>query len=318
MLAPGPHAVLLVMQIGRYTEEENLCVERIQTIFSRNIVPYTILLLTHADKLKGQSIEDFIAKQNRKIQDLVKHFGRRFLAFNNEDRENRYQVAKLLEMINRMVNQNENSYFTNEVFKETNEVVEVFQREHLELNQEEIRREKLESKMKWNENLKQFIRKMQVERWKALREKAEVEDRMKVLKNNIAELDLQLKEETKKLKQLEVEENNRKKEETQYRRKIEAQIRQEEEKIDRRYFDSSREEAEQSPELLKKVGLFVAGAALLAAGVGIGTGATVMMSTASAAPAAAASASFFQVAGPAAVAAAQQAATLVAAQCSIQ
>lgn len=110
MSAPGPHAILLVLQIGRFTEEEQRSVEIIQTIFQSDAAQYTILIFTHVDRLKGASFRDFISKQDKKIQNLVERFEGRILPFNNEDSEDHGQVANLLEMIDRMLEQRENPY----------------------------------------------------------------------------------------------------------------------------------------------------------------------------------------------------------------
>ncbi|KAJ8345295.1 hypothetical protein SKAU_G00294880 [Synaphobranchus kaupii] len=134
--------VTLVVQISRFTEEEQRSVELIQTIFQSDAAQYTILIFTHADKLKGASFQDFISKQDKRIQDLVERFDRRVLPFNNGDSEDHGQVANLLELIDRMLAQREKPYFTNQDFQHMDKALAAFEQKHLEAKQEQIQRKK--------------------------------------------------------------------------------------------------------------------------------------------------------------------------------
>ncbi|XP_036409268.1 GTPase IMAP family member 9 [Megalops cyprinoides] len=332
MSAPGPHAVLLVLQIGRFTEEEQQSVQIIQQIFQGDAAQYIILIFTHADKLKGRSIHDFISKQDQRIQDLVARFGRRFLAFNNEDEQDHTQVAKLLEMVDRMLAQNGNHHFTNEAFGKMDQALAVFQHEHLEGNREQIEREKKEAREKWEAAWADFSRQMSEKREEAERQRQLVEQKVKMLSERIAEAEQQLRGESAKLEQLDTAESTRRQRERGYRKKIDNEIGRAEKEIDDRYCESAREEAEGSSDFLRKAGVIVGVAALLVTGAGIGAGVTMMMGTGAAAGTAAGTGGLAGAAayiaamapevGPAAAAAAAAAAAnlgpLLAAQCSVQ
>ncbi|KAJ8254048.1 hypothetical protein COCON_G00206600 [Conger conger] len=299
MSAPGPHAILLVLQIARFTQEEQQSVEIIQTIFQSDAAQYTILIFTHADKLKKASFHNFLSKQGETIQNLVKRFDRRILPFNNEDKEDPGQVANLLEMIDCMLAQRKSPYFTNEAFQKMDQALIVFQQKELEGKREEIEREKSEKK---------------------------------------AGVEKQLKVETEKLKQLQQLENDRRERENEYKKKIDSEIKRVEKEIDDRYSMIALQKAESSDDFLRKNAWIIVGAAaLVASGVGIGVGGMMLAAPAAAAApvgiaaiaaeitaAAAAAAAAAQI-GPAAAAAAAQigpaaaaVAPLIVAQCSIQ
>uniref|UniRef100_A0A8C2BTM1 Si:ch1073-185p12.2 n=1 Tax=Cyprinus carpio TaxID=7962 RepID=A0A8C2BTM1_CYPCA len=104
LCSPGPHAFLLVVPIDRYTEEQQRTVDMILEMFSEDIDRHSVLIFSHADKLRGESIERFVLKQNRKVRDLVKRFGRRFVAFDNTNPTNPEQVSRLLFGISKQLN----------------------------------------------------------------------------------------------------------------------------------------------------------------------------------------------------------------------
>ncbi|MGH0180816.1 UNVERIFIED_CONTAM: hypothetical protein FKN15_013730 [Acipenser sinensis] len=113
--APGPHAFLLVIPVGRFTEEERRAVETVQEIFSEEAVRrHMMLLFTHSDKLKGKTIEDYIQTGSKELQQLVEKCGNRYHVLNNEDRSDHTQVTHLLDKIDNMVKGNNGSYYTSE------------------------------------------------------------------------------------------------------------------------------------------------------------------------------------------------------------
>nr|XP_055059712.1 GTPase IMAP family member 4-like [Misgurnus anguillicaudatus] len=112
--SPGPHVFLLIIPIERYTEEQQRTVDMIREMFHEDITHRTIIVFSHADKLQ-EPIEKFISRQNQKVQDLVEMFGRRYMAFNNTDLTNRCQVVQLLEMVDKLLVQNDNTHFTNQM-----------------------------------------------------------------------------------------------------------------------------------------------------------------------------------------------------------
>uniref|UniRef100_W5MQ32 AIG1-type G domain-containing protein n=1 Tax=Lepisosteus oculatus TaxID=7918 RepID=W5MQ32_LEPOC len=96
LTSPGPHVIILVMQ------EERKAVEMILQLFKQEAANYTIVLFSHAEKLKGKAIEDFISEQAQSIQEFIE-----YVAFNNEDMDDHAQEAKLMKIINDMFVQNE-------------------------------------------------------------------------------------------------------------------------------------------------------------------------------------------------------------------
>ncbi|XP_041959425.1 GTPase IMAP family member 7-like [Alosa sapidissima] len=119
MSVPGPHVFLLVIRLDvRFTEEERNAVKWIQDNFGERAAKFTMVLFTHADKLKGKLVRDVI-KNDLRI--LVKKCGGGSHAFNNEKRDSQTQVTELLENISIMQEKNGEKFYTNEMYKEAQE-----------------------------------------------------------------------------------------------------------------------------------------------------------------------------------------------------
>lgn len=119
---PGPHAFLLVIQIGRFTREEQNAVRALQEIFGEKAAEYMIVLFTRGDELQRLSINEYVHSGNRQLREVVRSCGGRFHVFNNKS-SNRTQVVTLINIIDQMVAVNGGSHFTERMYREMTEVV---------------------------------------------------------------------------------------------------------------------------------------------------------------------------------------------------
>uniref|UniRef100_A0A8C1R0P5 GTPase IMAP family member 8 n=1 Tax=Cyprinus carpio TaxID=7962 RepID=A0A8C1R0P5_CYPCA len=112
MSAPGPHVFLLVIRLnGRYTEEEKNTMKWIQENFGEDAACHSIVLLTHVDLLKDESLDQYIRK-SPDLQALIDICGGRFHSFNNQNRNNQNQVTELLEKIEQLIQDNGGKHYT--------------------------------------------------------------------------------------------------------------------------------------------------------------------------------------------------------------
>ncbi|XP_073721248.1 GTPase IMAP family member 7-like [Misgurnus anguillicaudatus] len=102
MSTPGPHVFLLVIKVGRFTEEEQKTLKWIQKNFGKAAAQYTIILFTHVDLLNGKTLEEYI-KESPGIQALIERCGGRYHGFNNIDQNNQTQATELLQKIDEIV-----------------------------------------------------------------------------------------------------------------------------------------------------------------------------------------------------------------------
>ncbi|XP_038856009.1 GTPase IMAP family member 7-like isoform X2 [Salvelinus namaycush] len=147
--APGPHVFLVVMALGRYTQEERDTVEMIQEFFGKDAGKYIIVQFTNADQLEEeQTIEDFL-RACPDLQDVITKCGGRYHVFNNRDKKNRSQVTELLEKINKMVTMNGGSYYTTEMFQTAERAIEEEKKRILREQEKETLRAEEELKAKY-------------------------------------------------------------------------------------------------------------------------------------------------------------------------
>ncbi|XP_051817861.1 GTPase IMAP family member 8-like [Antechinus flavipes] len=109
LCSPGLHALLLVISLGSYTEEDERVVGNIKKVFGEEALRrHVILLFTRKEDLAGKDLMEFIWNTNKSLQNLIKTYGFQYYAFNYRvtGEEERLQVNGLLEKIDKMVYDN--------------------------------------------------------------------------------------------------------------------------------------------------------------------------------------------------------------------
>ncbi|XP_036408781.1 uncharacterized protein LOC118794635 [Megalops cyprinoides] len=118
--SPGPHAFLLVVQLGRYTEDEGRVAKEMAQVFGeRALLSHTVVLFTRGDDLEGRGIEEYLRDTAPgELRSLLRRCGGRYHVFNNRDPGDRDQVKGLLKKVERMVEDNGGGFYTNDMFRE--------------------------------------------------------------------------------------------------------------------------------------------------------------------------------------------------------
>ncbi|XP_066242473.1 GTPase IMAP family member 6-like isoform X2 [Saccopteryx leptura] len=118
--SPGPHAVLLVTELGRFTAEDQQVVRRLQEVFGVGVLAYTVLVFTRKENLDGGSLDEYLREtDNRELAWLDAVCGRRHCGFNNraEGAEQEAQLQELLRQVGVVLWEHEGRHYSNEMYR---------------------------------------------------------------------------------------------------------------------------------------------------------------------------------------------------------
>jgi GTPase Era involved in 16S rRNA processing len=127
--APGLHAILYVMEIGRFRQEDLLAMQTFLKFFKEEMENRVIVVFTHGDKLlkKKQTLPDYLERVPGILKQFLKFCENRVILFNNDfnKEQSNEQVACLLLMIEALKKANEvSAFYTDDAFEEAEERVE--------------------------------------------------------------------------------------------------------------------------------------------------------------------------------------------------
>ncbi|XP_064197205.1 GTPase IMAP family member 4-like [Anguilla rostrata] len=132
--APGPHAFVIVLSVGRQTAEENKAVDDILKIFGEKALKHAVVLFTNGDQLDNDvTIQQFV-DENDRLKKIVQKCGNRFHVIDNkywnnhtegdgEVRSNAVQIKELLNTIDQMVERNGGKCYTNEMLQAVEQAI---------------------------------------------------------------------------------------------------------------------------------------------------------------------------------------------------
>ncbi|KAG5849765.1 hypothetical protein ANANG_G00075180 [Anguilla anguilla] len=108
---PGPHVFLLVIDTDvAFTERQREAVEEHLQLISGRAWNRTMILFSRADWLGAKSIEQHIEEEGKALQWLVEKCGNRYHALDNKNKDNKAQVAELLQKMKEVVAGNGGSF----------------------------------------------------------------------------------------------------------------------------------------------------------------------------------------------------------------
>uniref|UniRef100_A0A8C6HR95 GTPase, IMAP family member 5 n=1 Tax=Mus spicilegus TaxID=10103 RepID=A0A8C6HR95_MUSSI len=118
--APGPHALLLVTQLGRFTMQDSQALAAVKRLFGKQVMARTVVVFTRQEDLAGDSLQDYVrCTDNRALRDLVAECGGRVCALNNRatGSEREAQAEQLLGMVACLVREHGGAHYSNEVYE---------------------------------------------------------------------------------------------------------------------------------------------------------------------------------------------------------
>ncbi|CAG2200000.1 GTPase IMAP family member 4,GTPase IMAP family member 7,Immune-associated nucleotide-binding protein 3 [Mytilus edulis] len=150
MTSPGPHAMVLVIGIGRFTKEEQDTVRYFVDHFGEGILRHMIVLFTRKDDLSkhNQLICDYVRKVPKELAIILQQCDNRYIAFNNDEtgQSKKEQVVEFYDLVDRMLVNNGGSCYTSEIFQEAELALQ--RRMHVQLKQLEEQKRKEREQIK--------------------------------------------------------------------------------------------------------------------------------------------------------------------------
>lgn len=120
---PGPHCFLLVLDIGRFTVEDEKCILKFFEYFGDDAVSYFIVVFTKKDKLdsKGMPFETYIQTAPKNLKEILNKCKNRYIAFDNSNQKSNCnnQVRNLITMIIT----NATKFYTNENYEKAEQEI---------------------------------------------------------------------------------------------------------------------------------------------------------------------------------------------------
>ena len=129
--APGFHCILLTFEASRFRREERELLEFLENVLGADMYKYAIAVFTKIDNLdKNQSFEDFLyknpEKKNKTLKRLLEKCKDRIIGVNNklEGEKNDEQFNRVMSMINRVFEENNNQYYSHELYPKAMELLQ--------------------------------------------------------------------------------------------------------------------------------------------------------------------------------------------------
>ncbi|XP_071165987.1 GTPase IMAP family member 7-like [Mytilus edulis] len=130
---PGPHALVLVVPIGRFTEEDIQTLKHYIQYFGFDMLKYVVVIFTKYDLWESDfedrgeevpSIDEYINTLPTYLRSFLEFCDNRFVTLNNKTRDDK-QVEKLLVVIDQMIEKNDQKYYTNDCYDQAAEILKL-------------------------------------------------------------------------------------------------------------------------------------------------------------------------------------------------
>ena len=110
---PGPHAILYIIRLGRYTEEEFQVYKRLKALFDEQVTHHVIVVLTGGDGLEKEEkgVEEVLRQIPASLKEVLDECQHRVVVFNNVADDKRLYVTQLLLEVDKMLARNGGRYY---------------------------------------------------------------------------------------------------------------------------------------------------------------------------------------------------------------
>ncbi|KAL7890819.1 hypothetical protein AOLI_G00002950 [Acnodon oligacanthus] len=129
LTAPGPHAFLILVPVGEFTEMEQRVPTQLERTFGTGALNHAMVLLTCGDYLLGRDMEQYMMKEEPHLKAMVDSCGGHWHVINNRRPQDRQQVISLLEKVEQLAQSNRGCYLQSVLQREVEARVREKERE---------------------------------------------------------------------------------------------------------------------------------------------------------------------------------------------
>ncbi|CAL1597135.1 unnamed protein product [Knipowitschia caucasica] len=115
---PGPHAFLLVIPVGMFTDIDRARIEEHVSLFGENVWRHTIVVFPWVEALRKITIERYIRREGQNLQWVVDKCKKRYFIINNCVFGEHPQVGRLMEGVERLVAEEGGHFVPQEIVEE--------------------------------------------------------------------------------------------------------------------------------------------------------------------------------------------------------
>ncbi|XP_066933376.1 uncharacterized protein [Clytia hemisphaerica] len=121
LTSPGIHSVCLVVEVGRFTEENAKVFETLIKLFGEGLKNYLIVIFTHGDQLRRSkmNIEELVKQsQSPELRNIINNYSQDYIAVDNtKDYESNPDASRILMKIDELVQRNGGQFYTSESYQ---------------------------------------------------------------------------------------------------------------------------------------------------------------------------------------------------------
>ncbi|XP_076081802.1 uncharacterized protein LOC143052621 isoform X4 [Mytilus galloprovincialis] len=127
MVSPGPHIILYVISARtRFTQEDEKAVEECINLFAVNCYKHMIICFTDKDLLdrNGKATDVYLQDVPKPLKNVLTKCGNRTVFFNNISMDTESQWSQLYSVIDILLKQNNESFYSNEILREVEKALD--------------------------------------------------------------------------------------------------------------------------------------------------------------------------------------------------
>lgn len=119
---PGPHIIMYMIRIGRYTQEDIEVADKFLQILGGNPFKWIIIVLTGRDDLEyhEKTKEDFLETATEKFNKFAEKCSKRYILVDNRSKDSRREWTEIYSAIDKMLLENKRSYYTSNTLHKLN------------------------------------------------------------------------------------------------------------------------------------------------------------------------------------------------------